>query len=65
MRSDGPRVIPLSFFLLVDCRGPREFQGEIERGERKGRIPGAVNIPVKNLMEGEHKELAPVSWTLS
>ena len=41
--------------LLVDCRGPREFQGEVGRGERKGRIPGAVNVPTKNLFEGEHK----------
>jgi thiosulfate/3-mercaptopyruvate sulfurtransferase len=40
---------------LVDCRGPREFQGEIGRGERKGRIPGAVNVPVRHLFEREHK----------
>ena len=38
---------------LVDCRGHREFQGEVGRGERKGRIPGAVNIPTKNLFEGD------------
>jgi len=44
---------------LVDCRSPREFQGEIGRGERKGRIPGAVNIPIRNLIEGEHKILKP------
>ena len=31
---------------LVDCRHPREFAGEIGRGERKGRIPSAVNVPV-------------------
>src|SRR3970282_2398514 len=31
---------------LVDCRHPREFAGEIGRGERKGRIASAVHVPV-------------------
>jgi thiosulfate/3-mercaptopyruvate sulfurtransferase len=40
---------------LVDCRGPGDFRGEIGRGERKGRIPGAVNIPINTFWEGPHK----------
>ncbi len=40
--------------VLVDCRSPAEFRGEIGRGDRTGRIPGAVNLPVGRLMEGEH-----------
>jgi thiosulfate/3-mercaptopyruvate sulfurtransferase len=41
--------------VLVDCRSPAEFRGEVGRGETVGRIPGAVNLPVGRLMEGEHK----------
>ncbi len=40
---------------VVDCRGPRDFRGEVGRGERKGRIPGAVNVPVFTLWDGPHK----------
>ena len=40
---------------LVDCRGPRDFRGEIGRGERRGRIPGAVNIPISAFWEEPHK----------
>jgi thiosulfate/3-mercaptopyruvate sulfurtransferase len=41
--------------VLIDCRSPAEFRGEVGRGDRVGRIPGAVNLPVGSLMEGEHK----------
>ncbi len=40
---------------LVDCRSLREYRGEIGRGKRKGRIPGALNVPANTLVEGEHK----------
>lgn len=40
---------------LVDCRSPKEFRGELGRGERKGRIPGAVNVPIAAALEGPHK----------
>jgi thiosulfate/3-mercaptopyruvate sulfurtransferase len=40
---------------LVDCRSPREYRGEVGRGNRKGRIPGALNVPANSLVEGEHK----------
>jgi len=40
---------------LVDCRGPRDFRGEVGRGERKGRIPGAVNVPITRLWDGPYK----------
>jgi len=40
---------------LVDNRGPRDFRGEVGRGERKGRIPGAVNVPISSFWEGPYK----------
>ena len=40
---------------LVDCRSPSEFVGEIGRGERKGRIPGAVNVPVAHFFNAEDR----------
>jgi thiosulfate/3-mercaptopyruvate sulfurtransferase len=40
---------------LVDCRGPADFRGEVGRGERKGRIPGAANVPISQVWEGPHK----------
>ena len=39
--------------LLVDCRSPEEWRGEIGRGEQKGRIPGSTNIPSVKMLEGE------------
>ncbi len=40
---------------VIDVRTPREFLGEIGRGERKGRIPGACNVPTATLVSGEYK----------
>jgi len=40
---------------IVDLRSPREHRGEIGRGERKGRIPGARNAPASTLVSGEFK----------
>jgi thiosulfate/3-mercaptopyruvate sulfurtransferase len=48
-----------STVALVDCRSPAEFRGETGRGEKTGRIPGAVNLPVGRLMEGEHNVWRP------
>ena len=45
--------------VLVDCRSPAEFRGEIGRGERVGRIPGAVSLPAGLLQAGEHKVWRP------
>jgi len=42
---------------LVDLRSPPEFRGEIGRGDRKGRIAGARNVPVATLVGGPHKTL--------
>jgi thiosulfate/3-mercaptopyruvate sulfurtransferase len=44
---------------LVDSRGPRDFRGEIGRGERKGRIPGAVNVPIKAFWDGPYNTWKP------
>jgi thiosulfate/3-mercaptopyruvate sulfurtransferase len=42
--------------VVVDCRSPEEWRGEIGRGERaKGRIPGALNLPSSWMLEGEHR----------
>ncbi len=40
---------------LVDCRAPEEWRGEIGRGERKGRIPGSVNVPSVKALDGPHR----------
>ncbi len=52
-RLDDPAVV------LVDCRSPAEFRGEIGRGDKVGRIPGSANLPVGRLMDGEHKVWRP------
>lgn len=57
-RVSGPEVRALlsdSRVALVDCRSPKEFFGEIGRGNRKGRIPGAVNVPVSRFLDLEKK----------
>lgn len=50
---DDPRTV------IVDLRSPREYHGEIGRGERKGRIPSARNLPAGNLVSGEYKQIRP------
>jgi thiosulfate/3-mercaptopyruvate sulfurtransferase len=45
--------------VLLDCRSPKEFGGEIGRGARKGRIPGAINVPSVSLLEGAHRTWKP------
>lgn len=44
---------------LVDCRGPDVFRGEVTRGERKGHIPSAVNVPIFSFWEGPYKTWKP------
>jgi thiosulfate/3-mercaptopyruvate sulfurtransferase len=39
---------------LIDCRPRRDFRGEVGRGERKGHIPGALNIPTRQFMHGPY-----------
>jgi thiosulfate/3-mercaptopyruvate sulfurtransferase len=41
--------------LLVDCRSPEEWRGEIGRGEQKGRIPASTNMPSVKVLEGEFR----------
>jgi len=41
--------------VLVDLRTPPEFRGEIGRGDRKGRIPGARSVPTGTLVGSEYK----------
>lgn len=41
--------------ILVDCRGVGMFRGESTRGNQKGRIPGAVHVPISSLVEGPHQ----------
>lgn len=37
--------------MLMDVRSPDEFAGRASRADRKGRIPGAVNVPRKTLLD--------------
>ncbi len=41
--------------VLVDCRSPEEWRGEIGRGEHKGRIPGSKNVASARALEGEFR----------
>jgi thiosulfate/3-mercaptopyruvate sulfurtransferase len=41
--------------VMLDLRSQREYRGEIGRGNRKGRIPGARNLPAGTLVGGDHK----------
>ncbi len=41
--------------VIVDLRSPPEYRGEIGRGDRKGRIPSARNVPAGTLVGGEYK----------
>ena len=45
--------------VLVDTRPPIQFKGEQTRGQRVGRIPGAVNVPISKYVEGPHKTFRP------
>jgi len=44
---------------LLDVRSPQEFAGETSRASRKGHIPGAVNVPRKQLLREDGRLLEP------
>lgn len=39
------RIDDKSDFALIDVRAALEFQGTVKYGEKKGHIPGSINIP--------------------
>lgn len=41
---------------LLDARSVELHTGKTTRGEKKGRIPGAYNVPYTELVEGPHKQ---------
>jgi thiosulfate/3-mercaptopyruvate sulfurtransferase len=49
------RALGVPSVRLVDSRTPAQYRGEITRGERHGRIPGAVNVPIERFWEGPYK----------
>jgi thiosulfate/3-mercaptopyruvate sulfurtransferase len=53
--EDVRRALEDHAIRLVDSRTPDQFRGEITRGKRPGRIPGAVNVPIEQFWEGPHK----------
>jgi thiosulfate/3-mercaptopyruvate sulfurtransferase len=48
--------------VLIDVRTPEEFRGDYARAERKGHIPGAVNVP-RSSLNAPDGTLKPV-WDL-
>ena len=38
--------------VIVDARDEGQYSGATQRGSRGGHIPGAINLPAKNLMVG-------------
>lgn len=43
--------------ILLDVRSPQEFAGEASRANRKGRIPGSVNMPRKQMLREDGRLL--------
>ncbi|MCA9913892.1 MAG: sulfurtransferase [Anaerolineae bacterium] len=43
--------------MLLDVRSPQEFAGEASRATRKGRIPGSVNVPRKQMLREDGRLL--------
>jgi thiosulfate/3-mercaptopyruvate sulfurtransferase len=37
--------------VLIDVRSPDQYTGKTSRVERKGRIPGALNVPIATLLD--------------
>lgn len=58
-RDEVRRAIGDPRVRLVDSRGRRDFRGEVGRGLRKGRIPGAVSVPIKTFWEGPYNTWKP------
>jgi 3-mercaptopyruvate sulfurtransferase SseA len=48
--KEGPRE---AAHQLIDARGKVQYDGSEVRAQRGGRIPGAVNVPYKVLMDAE------------
>ncbi len=44
---------------FIDARDPSQYRGDIVRGERRGHLPAAVNVPAKELLteNGDWKPL--------
>ncbi|MBA3943591.1 MAG: sulfurtransferase [Herpetosiphonaceae bacterium] len=45
--------------VLIDGRSVEEFHGEQSRAARGGHIPGARNVPYRDLVTGPHDTFAP------
>ncbi len=46
-------------FVLVDARDSGQYKNEFRRGERGGRIPGAVHLPRESLIDPENGTFRP------
>jgi thiosulfate/3-mercaptopyruvate sulfurtransferase len=56
-----PGASPLSSnVVIVDTRSKEQFTGEVRRGPRGGRIPGAVSLPRARLLDPETKTPLPL-----
>ena len=53
--EDVRRALQDHAVRLVDSRTPAQFRGETTRGQRKGRIRGAVNVPIERFWGGPYK----------
>jgi thiosulfate/3-mercaptopyruvate sulfurtransferase len=48
--EDVARIVDQGGAVLVDARDEPTYTGDVWRGNRKGHIPGAVNLPAKSLV---------------
>lgn len=46
--------------LILDTRNVQQFKGEVRRGPRGGRIPGAVSLPRAQLLDDDSELLKPL-----
>jgi thiosulfate/3-mercaptopyruvate sulfurtransferase len=59
--EDVAAAIQQDDVLLVDARTADEFAGRLSRAKHSGRIPGAVNLPTPELVQGPYEEVRPAS----
>lgn len=61
-KQDVVAALDQSDALIIDCLTPEQYQGSGERhpwGQRKGHIPGAVNVPYLGLIDSELASASP------
>lgn len=59
-QTDPARQQQLSDVLILDTRNVQQYKGEVRRGPRGGRIPGAVSLPCAQLLNDDTALFKPL-----